>query len=293
MRKTVNAYAKINLFLDITELRSDGYHNIQSVMQSVSLCDIVDVEIIGENAIKIECDDLRVPCGEKNIAYRAAELFLTKANKTCGVFVKIKKSIPMAAGLAGGSADAAAVLVGLNEIFESYFSIDELCAIGSKIGADVPFCIRCGCSYLEGIGDLFFKFPSIPKDVTFVIACGGEGVSTKEAYSLLDQRYDNFKNYSPKGVESLKNALDTEDKYGFFNAMFNIFEGPVLEQRATVGELKDLMLSFGASAAMMSGSGPSVFGVFLSNDMALEAVEAIKNAGHFATVAYPVDERYC
>ena len=297
MRKSVNAYAKINLFLDITALRDDGYHDIQSVMQSVSLCDVVDIEVadsfeaFDKNKIIIECDDPRIPCGEKNIAFKAAELFLSQYRRTCELRISIKKSIPMAAGLAGGSADAAAVLVGLNELFEFPFSVNELCAMGRKIGADVPFCIKCGCSYLKGIGDVFFDFPRVPENTVFVIAYGGEGVSTKEAYALLDEKYDNFKNYAPKDVQLLKNCIEAAYKDGFGDAFFNIFEEPILKIRPTVGLLENIMLSSGAETSMMSGSGPSVFGVFFSLEEARDAVEKIKRAGHFATVAYPVGKR--
>lgn len=291
MINRIQAYAKINLFLDVTAIREDGYHDIQSVMQSVSLCDTVDISLEEGNAITVECSDARVPCGEKNIAYRAAKLFLSVAGLSYGVKISIKKNIPMAAGLAGGSADAAAVLVGLNLACENPFSVEELCEIGKKLGADVPFCIRCGCSYLEGIGEIFYPFPELPSDVFFVIACGGEGVSTPEAYRLLDEKYDRFSRYEPRGVQPLRESLSNGDERAFCKELFNIFEEPVASLRGTVLKLKELMLSAGAEASMMSGSGPSVFGVFFKKEDAEKAVGKILQEGCFAVVATPISKR--
>ena len=144
MKTRVKGFAKINLHLDVTDIRNDGYHNIQSVMQTVSLCDIIDIEITQENDIVIECDQMGVPLDERNIAYKAAKLFFDKANINSGVKITIKKNIPMAAGLAGGSADGAAVLVGLNELFDAILSDSDIYALGAALGADVPFCISCG-----------------------------------------------------------------------------------------------------------------------------------------------------
>ena len=170
MKISIDAYAKINLHLDVTEIRTDGYHNIQSIMQTVSLSDTVDIETIEEEKIVIVCDVSGVPLDEKNIAYKAAKRFFEKADIKSGVIINIRKRIPMAAGLAGGSADGAAVLVGLNKIFNGVLSDKELYLIGSSLGADVPFCMSCGCCYTSGIGDKLIDVEPLSDKTVLVIA---------------------------------------------------------------------------------------------------------------------------
>ena len=284
------AYAKINLFLDVTGIRDDGYHNVETVMQSISLCDLVDVELLDDGKIIIECDVEGVPLNEKNIAYKAAKLFFECVESNKGARIIIKKNIPMAAGLAGGSADGAAVLIALNTLFDEALSMDELCELGSKLGADVPFCIMCGCMYSDGRGDHLSKFTPIPKDVCFVIACGGEGVSTPEAYRLLDTEYNNFFEYEKKGVNSLKEKM-LIGNISFSDELFNLFEKTISEKRPVVNEIKCVMDANGAKRSMMSGSGPSVFGVFSNFQEAKKVSEKITEKGYFATVAYPIFDR--
>ena len=290
MKTRVKAYAKINLHLDVTEIREDGYHNIEGIMQSISLCDIVDIEVIENEKIIIECDKAGVPLDEKNIAYKAARRFLDKAQRSCGVIIKIKKNIPMAAGLAGGSADGAAVLVGLNELFEGALSDEELYALGASLGADVPFCMACGCCLTEGIGERMTRIESLSQDTVLVIACGGEGVSTPTAYRMLDEKYDNFKTYNPQGYADLQRCI-VEGNDAFYEHIFNIFEEPIPSVRPVVGEVKSYMLECGALGAMMSGSGPSVFGVFDDIKKAEKTVSEIKKHGYFAIIAYPIAKR--
>lgn len=288
MTKTVKAYAKINLHLDITGIRPDGYHNVENVMQTVSLCDAVTVELNESGSITCECDAAGVPTDEKNIAVRAAKMYADFTNLKKGIHVKIKKKIPMAAGLAGGSTDGAATLVALNCLNGNALDIDALCDIGARLGADVPFCIVGGCAYSDGRGDVLHKFPSIPNDTVFVVACGGEGVSTPWAYRLMDNEHNNFKDYEPRGTEGLKTVLNGEAPGKFYERIFNIFESGVLDERPVAAHIKDVMLSNGALGAMMSGSGPSVFGVFDSVETAAKVEEIIKKEGYFAQVCYPV-----
>ena len=290
MKTRVKGFAKINLHLDVTGIRDDGYHNIQSVMQTVSLCDIVDIEITEGGNIVIECDRAGVPLDEKNIAYKAAKMFFEKADIRSGAKITIKKNIPMAAGLAGGSADAAAVLVGLNELFESVLSKDDIYALGATLGADVPFCISCGCCYTEGIGEKLTDIDPLSPETVLVIACGGEGVSTPMAYGMLDSKYNKFVDYIPRGCDELKSTLKLGGS-DFYKYIFNIFEEPVSSVRAAVGLAKKIMLDNGACASMMSGSGPSVFGIFGDITDAERAVERLKAQGYFAVVAFPTGKR--
>ena len=290
MKTRVKGFAKINLHLDVTDIRNDGYHNIQSVMQTVSLCDIIDIEITQENDIVIECDQMGVPLDERNIAYKAAKLFFDKANINSGVKITIKKNIPMAAGLAGGSADGAAVLVGLNELFDAILSDSDIYALGAALGADVPFCISCGCCYTEGIGEKLTDIDPLLPETVLVIACGGEGVSTPMAYGMLDSKYNKFVDYIPRGCDELKSALKLGGS-DFYKYIFNIFEEPVSSVRTAVGLAKEIMLDNGACASMMSGSGPSVFGVFVNTEDAEMAVAELKANGYFAVVAFPTGKR--
>jgi 4-diphosphocytidyl-2-C-methyl-D-erythritol kinase len=286
----INAYAKINLHLDVTEIRSDGYHNIQSIMQSISLCDFVEIELIRDRKIIIECDTAGVPLDEKNIAYKAASRFFERAGIEQGAIIKIEKNIPMAAGLAGGSADGAAVLVGLNKLCGNALDENELYSLGASLGADIPFCISCGCCFTGGIGDKLFSIDPLSEKTVLVIACGGEGVSTPVAYRMLDEKYNNFVDYIPKDYKTLTDSM-AKDNGEFYRYIFNIFEEPISGVRPAVSDVKAIMLEYGAEGAMMSGSGPSAFGVFKSVESAKAAVDALKKRGYFASVAFPTTKR--
>ena len=291
MTVRIQAYAKINLHLDVVGLREDGFHNVVTVLHSLSLCDIVDVELSDGGDIVIECDKVGVPLDEKNIAHKAAKFFFDSLGRRSGVVIRIKKNIPMAAGLAGGSADGAAVLIGLNKFFEEPFSINELCEIGARLGADVPFCVLCGCAYSEGRGDLPQSLPTLSRDMIFVVACGGEGVSTPRAYAMLDDAYNSFADYRPASVDNIIGAIGRNDFDALAGSLFNIFEAPISNEREAVGEIKRIMLDCGARAAMMSGSGPSVFGMFEKMTDAEAAVREIAQKNYFAATAFPVDKR--
>lgn len=278
----LSANAKINLFLDIVSRRGDGYHDIISVMQSVSLCDTVNIEYdsTGRDEILLSCSVPHLTSGADNTAYRAAELFGAKGN----VKIHIEKNIPMAAGLAGGSADAAAVLYGLNILVGNKKSPCELDAIAAKIGADVPFCLHGGTLLTEGIGEKLTGFSPLP-DCFIVIAKKGEGVSTPMGYKMLDERYDNFENYRPR--TDMLEKLRGEDK---FSGMFNIFEEVILPIRPEAAEVKQTILSVGADFAMMSGSGPSVFGIFSDENKSLAAVDKLRDMGAEAHACRPMGQ---
>ena len=288
MIRSEKAYAKINLHLDILGIRPDGYHEVETVMQTLSLCDDVEVSLNDSGDITCECNVEGVPSDDKNIAVRAARMFFEAVGSGSGAHIKIYKRIPMAAGLAGGSTDAAAVLRALNSLFDDKLSIDELCAIGSRLGADVPFCIVGGCRYSSGKGDILSSFSQIPENTVFVVACGGEGVSTPWAYGLMDEEFNRFEGYAPHGTQGLKTALESKTPEDFSKHIFNVFEAPVLSRRPVASQIKNIMQNAGALMAMMSGSGPSVFGVFASVDEAKRTEEEIISSGYFASVCYPV-----
>lgn len=290
--KTALGYAKINLHLDVTGIMEDGYHSVNTVMQSLSLCDEVTVSLLREPVFDAECKVEGVPTDEKNIAVRAARLYFETVGAEGGAHIVIDKRIPMAAGLAGGSADAAATLVALDSLFDAQLGREKLCELGSRLGADVPFCISCGTHFSDGRGDMLHSFPTLDDSLIFLVACGGEGVSTPWGYRLLDEAFDRFEGYTPKDTKALRLALESSDKHAFTAHMFNIFESPVLAERPVAAEIKALMESRGALAAMMSGSGPSVFGVFEDVRLASDFASELRSRGYFADVARPVGERY-
>lgn len=291
MSRTVKAYAKINLFLDVTGILADGYHSVNTVMQTVSLHDDVTVSLREDGKVVALCNLPSVPSDEKNIAVRAAKLFFGKIGKAYGALIEIKKNIPMAAGLAGGSADAAATLIALNDLMRSPLSIRDLCLLGSTLGADVPFCIMCGTGFADGKGDILHECGQLKEGMIFVIGCGGEGVSTPWAYKLLDIEFNSFSDYDPQNVNEILKALESEEKFNFCDAMFNIFESPVSRKRHAVEAIKAKMRANFAVCSMMSGSGPAVFGVFEKLSDAEKAARDIEELGYFSSVAFSVAKR--
>lgn len=302
MKITMNAHAKINLFLDITGRRPDGYHTITGVMQSISLCDRIAVEISepadntakGAETIILTCSNPDIPTDSRNLAWRAAEAFFAATNKGCkSLTIHIEKRIPAAAGMAGGSTNAAAVLTGLNHLFGNPLTTKALCEVGVKLGADVPFCIKGGAQITEGIGEVMTPITPMPP-CELVVACGGEGVSTPAAYKALDTLYGNFNPavYTPhtEGLSTLLSALQKGDLTALCGATFNLFESVVLPERPMARGIKDTLLASGAISAMMSGSGPSVFGVFPKGDGAAQrACEMLIAQGIPAWVCEPID----
>lgn len=273
MKIELRANAKINLFLDILAKLPSGYHSLFMVMQSVSLADNVTVSENDCGKIRLTCSELKLPTDEKNIAYRAAQCFLQTAGlEGRGVDIHIEKNIPFEAGLAGGSADGAGVIVGLNELFSTNFSSRELCDIGLKIGSDVPFCIMGGTMLSQHTGGVLSPLPNI-SECYAVLAKPSSGVSTARAYGDFDSAQFI---YHPNKVGMLDAAAN-----GDFDGIC-LHAGNVFEQTIEVPErvrIKSIMRRHNASLAQMSGSGPTVFGLFKSEDDAAECREELENSG--------------
>ena len=292
-RITEKAYAKINLHLDVTGILQDGYHAVSTVMQSVSLYDEITLSNIkkteGDPCFHLSCNHEGVPCDERNLAVRAALLFCEKTGISLTADIDIVKNIPMAAGMAGGSTDGAAVLRGLNRAMEYPISTDSLCSLGAKLGADVPFCIVGGTMYADGRGDILHNIPSLP-DCAIVIACEGEGVSTPWAYRLLDDTFSRFDGsvYTPKSTDGLKVALTEGNISAVATRLYNIFERPVLARRPVAADVKATLEKGGALRAMMSGSGPSVFGIFACQQCAEKARMLLEAKGYKAYICRPI-----
>ncbi len=278
----IKAYAKINLMLDILGKLPNGYHNLWMIMQSVSLYDTVTIEKNDSGKISLSCSAEGIPTDEKNIAHKAArEFFKQTATENCGIHIHIEKAIPSEAGLAGGSADGAAVIKALNEIFKTDLTERQLCRIGKNVGADVPFCIVGGTCLAQNIGEVLSPLEDIPK-CFFVLAKPKAGVSTKEAYESFDSaRYIKM----PEKDKMLIAAAD-----GDFDEMCrlaaNVFE-QVIEVPERV-EIKKILRSCGCKMSLMSGSGPTVYGVFENEDDARKCAEALKKITKDVFVAEPV-----
>ncbi|MBQ4042373.1 MAG: 4-(cytidine 5'-diphospho)-2-C-methyl-D-erythritol kinase [Clostridia bacterium] len=278
------ANAKINLFLDVTGRRPDGYHELHSCMQTVDLCDTVSAEILPakETSIRLTCSDGALPADSRNLAYRAAELFLTEQRITdCDLRLHVEKRIPLSAGLGGGSADAAAVLRLLNRYYDSPLTVPQLCELGAKLGADVPFCVTGGTCRCEGVGEVLTPVSCLP-DYSVVVAKDGEGVSTPLAFSLLDEKYGDFTAYEPADPFAIYAALSGGDVRALSHSIFNIFEDVIFPIRPRARQIRDFLLTHGAVCAQMSGSGPSVFGIFLSDARASVCAAELRRQGIFA-----------
>lgn len=270
MKVTVKAYAKINLLLDILSTLPDGYHDLYMLMQSVSIFDTVKVSETGDGKITIKCDKEGVPTDEKNIAHKAAVCFFEytkKENK--GLLIEIEKNIPHAAGLAGGSADGAAVLTALRKMYAPGLSDREICEIGSMFGSDVPFCALGGTMLAQNTGTVLTYMPQL--DLPYTVICKPDcAVSTKEAYEAFDTA-DHIRHLDRYGIFRSVIEGNTER---LFRAVGNVFEQFIdVPERVTI---KAVMREKGAKCACMSGSGPSVFGIFENEEDAKKCYDELK-----------------
>lgn len=277
MEITVLAPAKINLTLDITGKRDDGYHTLTTIMQSISLADIVTISESNDNEINVITSTSSIPSGENNIAYAAAKSFYNYTNIIHnGINIYIQKNIPHEAGLGGGSADAAAVLVGLNHIHKSNLSLKQLFEIGVSVGADVPFCIAGGTKICEGIGEIITD-TSCLENCYIVISKGDLGISTKLAFKKIDDigfKTISNTNFYNGTVQSIK-----ENGY-------NRFEEFVVDDK--IKFIKEKMIMMNAEYSAMTGSGSAVLGLFLNKQNAEECTLFLKENGLFACLCTPL-----
>ena len=272
----LNAKAKINLYLDVTGKRADGYHLLETVMHTVSLCDTVTLTKTDRNGIEISCSDPLIPCNEKNIAYKCAAAFFDKTGiSSGGVSIDIIKRIPSQAGMGGGSADGAAVLTGLDRLFETGLSEGELISIGARIGADIPFCIKGGCGYCTGIGEIIEPLPAICGYV--LIGKGKAGISTAEAFGKIDSLGSGI------GITGIKkifgNVSSLTDIAPFCR---NIFDDVTSLEEVT--DIKRIMTENGAVCSAMTGSGSAVFGLYESENAAKKAQKVLKQKNYFTAL---------
>lgn len=253
------AYAKINISLDVVGKRADGYHLLKMIMQTIDLYDVVKVKKIN-NGIILNSDKSYIPTDARNTAYKAAKMFLDKYNINCGVNINIQKNIPVSAGLAGGSTDAAAVLRCMRKLFNINLNYYDLRKLGLSIGADVPYCISGGTALCEGIGEIITPLSRFNNKI-IVLVKPNFGVSTKEIYKNLKLEKIHKHPNTEKLLEHIK-----KDKLIYLSKdMQNVLENVTIQMNPIIKKIKQDMIKLGALGSMMSGSGPSVFGFF--NDM--------------------------
>lgn len=253
MKVLVKAPAKINLSLDVLHKRPDGYHEVEMIMTTIDLADRIELSVLPEDEIRISSLNRYVPDDQRNLAYQAAKLIKDRFQVKKGVLIGIEKIIPVAAGLAGGSSDAAATLRGLNKLWNLGLTLDELAELGAEIGSDVSFCVYGGTALATGRGEKITELPP-PPPCWVVLAKPYIGVSTADIYGRLD-----VKAIKHPDTGSMIEAIRAGDFDGICSNVGNVLEGVTLKLYPEVAQIKEHMLRFGADAALMSGSGPTVF----------------------------------
>lgn len=277
---SLKALAKINLGLDVVRRREDGYHEVRMIMQTIQLYDRLDIKRTQEPGIQIQTNLSFLPVNENNLIYKAAKLLMDEFSITDGVSVKLDKRIPVAAGMAGGSTDAAAMLIGVNRLFSLGLTKKQLMERGVQIGADVPYCIMRGTALAEGIGEALSPLPPMIK-CPVLIAKPSISVSTKFVYQNL--KLDDTTIHPD--IDRLIDDIKAKSLHDIAAHMGNVLETVTIPNYPVIDEIKKHMLSNGAVGAMMSGSGPTVFGLFDDEDTAKKAYKAMRSS-HLARQVY-------
>lgn len=269
----LQAFAKINLGLDVLGKREDGYHEVRMIMQTIRMYDQLDMRKSVEPGIHLTTNKKYIPVDENNLVWRAAKLMMDTCGIMEGVSIHLHKVIPVAAGMAGGSSDAAATLVGMNRLFHCGLSKEKLMELGVQIGADVPYCVLRGTALAEGIGEKLTVLPPMP-DCWILIGKPGISVSTKYVYTTLDLNTDTVH----PDIDGMKKALEDGNLYGITERMGNVLQDVTIPAYPEVERIKEQMKTLGAVNAMMSGSGPTVFGIFDNEEKAQEACQKLRES---------------
>ena len=287
----LRAFAKINLGLDILRKREDGYHEVRMIMQTIQMYDVLEMKKVKKPGISLSVNYPYIPSDERNLVYKAAKLLMDEFQVKEGVDIRLEKFIPVAAGMAGGSTDAAAAMVGINHLFKLGLSEKDLMDRAVNIGADVPYCIMRGTALAEGIGEKLTRIAQVP-DCYVLIGKPGIGVSTKTAYESL--QLDKIQSHPD--IDGMIRDIENGNLLAMTDKMGNVFESGIIGKYPVIGEIKDLMEANGALKAMMSGSGPTVFGIFDDREK-MEAAAAVLRQSNlaktvFATEVTKVRERH-
>ena len=275
----LRAMAKINLGLDVIGKRADGYHDVRMVMQTIRMYDLLEIRKKRAPGIVLSTNLPYVPSDERNLVYRAAKLLMDEFQVEEGLSMRLTKSIPVAAGMAGGSSDAAAAFVGVNRLFRLGLSQEELMERAVQIGADVPYCVMRGTALAEGIGEKLTRLPAVP-ECFVLVGKPGINVSTKTAYENLNlgaiERHPD--------IDGMLRDIENGDFRAMTEKMENVFQPGVEAKYPVIRQIVELMEQSGALKAMMSGSGPTVFGIFDSRDKLSAAADALRKSGLAKTV---------
>lgn len=267
-------YAKINVGLDVVRRMENGYHEVKMIMQTLSLCDLITIEKKEEKEIEVYTNKSELPGNEDNLVYKAAKLLIDECKISEGVIIHLEKNIPIAAGLAGGSTDAAAVFRGMNELFDLGLSVQKMQELAVKLGADIPYCITGGTYLSEGIGEKLSVVSNMPK--CFVLLAKPDiAVSTKWVYENL---HANELKKHPD-IDGIKNAMESNNLYGMCEKLENVLETVTVTKYPIIQEIKRIMKENGAINAIMSGSGPTVFGVFDNEQKMADCHRVISELG--------------
>ncbi|MBQ4466304.1 MAG: 4-(cytidine 5'-diphospho)-2-C-methyl-D-erythritol kinase [Oscillospiraceae bacterium] len=288
-RLTLQCAAKLNLSLDVTGKREDGYHTLESIFQSVNVYDTIELTAEEGDGISLSCETQGVPCDERNLAWKAAQAILDESGKQAKISIFLKKAIPSGAGMGGGSSDAAGVLWGLNRMLECGFSDEKLREIGVKLGADVPFILLGGMALVEGIGEILRPMTPLHDQVKLVIVKGTDSVSTPEAYKAIDALEGPVHPDTAGAVW----AVETQDTGLLAEKCANLFEA--VTNCRDVNRAKRRLMDMGAMCAVMTGSGAAVFGIFpdVLPESELECVaRTLRQEFAFAQAAHPTAESF-
>ena len=281
---TEYAYAKLNISLDVLGARPDGYHDMRMVMQSISLCDDVEVSLRRDGGVFCRTDARYLPCDDRNIAVKAAKLFFRETDMPgLGADIFITKRTPTCAGMAGGSSDGAAVLRALNKLTGAGMSGDELEKLSEKLGSDVPFCIRGGTALAEGRGELLTDLPELP-DCGIVVCKPDFAISTPELFGRIDGR----KSRCRPDTEGMISALGAGDLKNVARRMYNVFEDVLQGRGAEMSAIKSRLLDEGAMGSSMTGTGSAVFGIFPTETAAARAYDALRSEYRECFLTLPV-----
>lgn len=275
----LRAMAKINLGLDIIGKREDGYHEVRMIMQTIRMYDVLEIRKKSSPGIFLSTNLPYIPCDERNLVYKAAKILMDEFHVEEGLSMKLTKSVPVAAGMAGGSSDAAAAFVGVNRLFHLGLSQEELMKRAVQVGADVPYCVMRGTALAEGIGEKLTRLPDLP-GCYILIGKPGINVSTRTAYENLDLNEIRRR----PDIDGMICDIKNKDLYSMTGKMENVFEPGIMAKYPVIREIRDLMEKQGALKAMMSGSGPTVFGIFDDAGKMQNAARALKKSGLAKTV---------
>ena len=275
----LRALAKINLGLDILRKREDGYHEVRMIMQTIQMYDVLEMRKVKKPGISLSVNYPYIPSDERNLVYKAAKLLMDEFQVKEGVEIRLEKFIPVAAGMAGGSSDAAAALVGVNRLFKLGLSEKDLMERAVNIGADVPYCVMRGPALAEGIGEKLTRIAQVP-DCFVLIGKPGINVSTKAAYESL--QLDQIQTHPD--IDGMIRDIESGDLRAMTEKMENVFEPGIIGRYPVIGEIKALMEEHGALKAMMSGSGPTVFGIFDDRKKMEEAAAVLRESRLAKTV---------